>query len=512
MRIINNLEELIERYSQGKRSFYDCCLENIDISGINLSYANFSRSRWINCNLIDCDFSNTDLTLADFHNSILTEVNLQNAKFDRTNFRGVDLNTSNLQNTSVKGILYDFKSKFPPGIELREAYLICAGIDLSNREFFGANLENASLCNAKLINSKFKEANLKNANLKGAILRSANLRYSELKNANLSYANLNDANLEYANLVYSNLENAILHNANLHFADIRGANLNNAKLIDANLEGVIYNNETILPTDIDLSAAYLSDKSVSNTFKSDTIVKQAKSPLVEALERINFEGIQFYPGLTREEIDEITQEIPFTFPEELYELYQWHNGMKDTNNWRNCFVSSTVFLTLQQAVKGSKGLKESFRNYDAYDFEWAWKPNWFPAFGEGTDNSYIYVLILGEEKATVLNCCPDTISASISFTSVTQMMLRKAFGQEEVDFSGANLASVDLNGFYLRNIKFTGSNFEKANLSNADLEGANLEDANLKDANLYQAKITDTNFTNAIFCNTIMPDGSIRNS
>ena len=502
---ITHLEELTEQYSKGDRYFQYCYFENIDISRINLSYADLSGSKWINCNLLDCDFSNTDLTLADFHNSTLTEVNLQEAKFNRTNFRGVDLSNVNLENTSVRGILYDFKSKFSSGIELREASLICAGINLSYGEFSGANLENASLCNAKLMNSNFKKADLNNANLKGAILRDATLRYSELKNANLSYANFNNANLEYANLVSSNLENVILKNANLHFADIRGANLKNAKLIGANLKGLIYNDETILPDDIDLSEAYLSNKSVSNSFSSDKIAKQVKSPLLEALERINFET-EFYPGLTREEIDEIAQDIPFTFPEELYELYQWHNGVKERKGWDYCFAGTSEFLSLQEAIDFTRVIAEGEYNEDS------WKPNYFFAFAEGTDNGYLYVLTIDKEKATVLDYCPDSmIATSIEFSSITQMMLEKAFWQK-ADFSEANLAGVDLNGFYLRNIKFNGSNFEKANLSKADLEGAVLKGANLKDANLYQAKITNTDFTDAIFCNTIMPNGSIRNN
>ena len=344
--------------------------------------------------------------------------------------------------------------------------------------------------------------------MKGAILRDASLRYSELKNSNLSYANLNNANLEYANLVSSNLENAILQNANLHFADIRGANLKNAKLTDANLEGAIYNDETILPADIDLSAAYYSQKSAYrfNSSKSNKIVETVKSPLLEALERINFET-EFYPGLTREEIDEIAEEIPFTFPEELYELYQWHNGVKERKGWDYCFAGTSEFLTLQEAINFTRVIAEGEYNEDS------WKPNYFFAFAEGTDNGYLYVLNIGEGKATVLDYCPDSmVVTSIEFSSITQMMLEKAFWQEGVDFSGANLAGVDLNGFYLRNIKFNGSNFEKTNLSNADLEGANLEGANLADANLYKAKITNTNFNNAVFCNTIMPDGSIRNN
>ena len=260
-----------------------------------------------------------------------------------------------------------------------------------------------------------------------------------------------------------------------------------------------------IPDDIDLSEAYLSNKSVSNSFSSDKIAKQVKSPLLEALERINFET-EFYPGLTREEIDEIAQDIPFTFPEELYELYQWHNGVKERKGWDYCFAGTSEFLSLQEAIDFTRVIAEGEYNEDS------WKPNYFCAFAEGTDNGYLYVLTIDKEKATVLDYCPDSmIATSIEFSSITQMMLEKAFWQK-ADFSEANLAGVDLNGFYLRNIKFNGSNFEKANLSKADLEGAVLKGANLKDANLYQAKITNTDFTDAIFCNTIMPNGSIRNN
>ncbi|MGB3757852.1 MAG: pentapeptide repeat-containing protein [Rivularia sp. (in: cyanobacteria)] len=191
----------------------------------------------------------------------------------------------------------------------------------------------------------------------------------------------------------------------------------------------------------------------------------------------------------------------------LYELYQWHNGAKERKGWEYCFAGCSEFLTLQEAIDFTRVIAEGEYNEDS------WKPYYFFAFQEGTDNGDMYVLTIGEEKAAVLSYCPDSmVVTSIEFSSITQMILEKVFWQEGVDFSRANLAGVDLNGFYLRNIRFTGSNFEKANLSNADLEGADFGGANLKNANLYQAKITDTNFTNAIFSNTIMPDGSIRNS
>lgn len=44
----------------------------------------------------------------------------------------------------------------------------------------------------------------------------------------------------------------------------------------------------------------------------------------------------FQPGLKTEEIDEITKHLPFKLPKEVYELYQWRNGLVDNT----CFEFS----------------------------------------------------------------------------------------------------------------------------------------------------------------------------
>ena len=41
----------------------------------------------------------------------------------------------------------------------------------------------------------------------------------------------------------------------------------------------------------------------------------------------------FQPGLKPEEIDEITKHLPFRLPEEVYELYQWRNGLLDNTGF-----------------------------------------------------------------------------------------------------------------------------------------------------------------------------------
>jgi SMI1 / KNR4 family (SUKH-1) len=61
------------------------------------------------------------------------------------------------------------------------------------------------------------------------------------------------------------------------------------------------------------------------------------SELAEALESIRswFEQNQPYEfsrlraGLSRDEIDNLVKDLPFKVPEEVYEIYQWHDGLAD---------------------------------------------------------------------------------------------------------------------------------------------------------------------------------------
>ncbi|HLP91409.1 MAG TPA: SMI1/KNR4 family protein [Nostocaceae cyanobacterium] len=79
------------------------------------------------------------------------------------------------------------------------------------------------------------------------------------------------------------------------------------------------------------------------------------STLTNALDRI-FNWLQnhkpefstsFLPGLTLAEIEEKLQALPFRLPQEVYDLYQWRNGMQ---NDEMIFVYH-YFLTLDQAIE-----------------------------------------------------------------------------------------------------------------------------------------------------------------
>ena len=141
--------------------------------------------------------------------------------------------------------------------------------------------------------------------------------------------------------------------------------------------------------------------------------------MIDALERNRKPDYALYPGLTPQEIDEKTQDIPFSFPEELYELYQWCNGRK-RREWKQVFVDGQEFLPLDEAISLSRNLSASY----------PWNPRWLIVF-IGRENCGAYVVELGAEVATVRNFDPEDDNYSIKYPSLTHMML-------EGDFEASN--------------------------------------------------------------------------
>ena len=117
------------------------------------------------------------------------------------------------------------------------------------------------------------------------------------------------------------------------------------------------------------------------------------SVLTQALERIKNHHLEhnhklvenLKPGLTREQIDELIKDLPFPFPEELYELYQWHNGMKGNFSWSQ-FIDAEGgvygFLSLEDSIKMSRQEYNSvfITKYGKYE------PNWLIIFSEAASH------------------------------------------------------------------------------------------------------------------------------
>ena len=154
------------------------------------------------------------------------------------------------------------------------------GVDLSNANLTGANLDDASLFTSNLVAATFDNASLRNTNLEdgyapggsfvNADLRGANLYFAFFRGGNLSGANFSNNWLSSVDFESSILQGAVFTGSNLsgvdmRNADLRGADLSfttlwyvsmsNADLRDANLlgakrkagtsvDGVIWGNTT----------------------------------------------------------------------------------------------------------------------------------------------------------------------------------------------------------------------------------------------------------------------------
>jgi uncharacterized protein YjbI with pentapeptide repeats len=201
-------------------------LRYTDISGADLTEANFSKADLSGANLSDvmlytANLMEADLSGSDLEGAILFEANLQSCIFYEANLQKCVLRKANLSNAilyqaNLQGaIIYD--------ANLTEAILTEAdlqGANLSDTNLQSANFEGSNLTGANLIGANLQEANLMGANLEGASLSTANLSETIVYEAVLVKANLSEANLCGANLTGANLQEAILEEANFCGADL----------------------------------------------------------------------------------------------------------------------------------------------------------------------------------------------------------------------------------------------------------------------------------------------------
>ena len=283
-----------------------------------------------------------------------------------------------------------------------------------------------------------------------------------------------------------------------------------------------------------------------------------QTPLIKALDKVYDwllehkpdVALSLQPGLTRQEIDELTKDLPCRLPEEIYQLYQWRNGCE-----HKCFIEDKEFYSLQKSISISHS---HYKYYENRQFR-VYKHNWLTIFGTFHDFYYFYSAILGQKEiAPIRNFDPDDQNYSFRHISLTKMMqtviigyaadtidVSYGFDMSNSDFSNqdlgqafltrANLENANLSNIkVLKDSSFKEANLKNANLENAclrnsdfrnaDLSGANLKNADLRGAYFHytileNANLTNTNFKNsaidkydlekAILCNTIMPDGSI---
>jgi hypothetical protein len=122
------------------------------------------------------------------------------------------------------------------------------------------------------------------------------------------------------------------------------------------------------------------------------------------------------PGLTLEEIQVLTSNLPFQLPYEIYELYQWHNGGKRPFI---PFPSGWDLVTFPS-------LEEIFSEAYYEDNEF----NLFPIFS--MESGLYFILGITEQIETAPIYCSDTPEESIKVghapqhSSLTSMMIQVA--------------------------------------------------------------------------------------
>lgn len=155
------------------------------------------------------------------------------------------------------------------------------------------------------------------------------------------------------------------------------------------------------------------------------------SELIDALERIlawrrehKPEDVdRFKPGLSLEELREKLSQFPRKLPQELYTLYQWHNGTND-DSWECAVFVFHSFLDIDSALQHAEhGVNADFQrdNREIED-----QPLYLFPFCD-LDGEYFAVLGVDKETDSTPVVIVDDIGGSkIVFNSLTAMMLALA--------------------------------------------------------------------------------------
>jgi len=145
-----------------------CYLNRADLSGLDLSEADFAFAKLRYVNLENAVLRRAKGIEADFENANLHGANLNEVRFDKACFREARLHEANMVSAFLKGA------------------------DLTDAQFQQAKMQGAHLDNAKLDGAKFEGANISDAFFRGATMNLGTLR-SILYSYNWQNAHFDDA-------------------------------------------------------------------------------------------------------------------------------------------------------------------------------------------------------------------------------------------------------------------------------------------------------------------------------
>jgi uncharacterized protein YjbI with pentapeptide repeats len=290
-----------------------------DLSGQNLTGADFRESTLTNANLSGANLTSADLQISTLTRTNLTEANLTGAWLNNSTLTGANLTGAVVTGASfedmtsrgfTRGLLEStasYQAKDLHDINLSRNYL--TGWDFSGQNLTNANLWGSTLKNANLSGAVVAKAIFSNTTslgfTRGQLESTASYQTKDLHGVLLTQNNLTDwdfsgQNLTGAALAYSTLTNANLAGAMVTWADLSGTGLTQAQLASTasyqakNLQGIrLWGNDL---TGWDFSGQNLTDAALG----SSTLTNANLTGAVVA--RAEFERATSR-GFTREQLE-----------------------------------------------------------------------------------------------------------------------------------------------------------------------------------------------------------------
>lgn len=121
-------------------------------------------------------------------------------------------------------------------------------------------------------------------------------------------------------------------------------------------------------------------------------------------------ALSLQPGLTHEEIDNITQKFPVELPEEIYQFYGWHNGFSQFNGYVIPFYDN--YLSLVEALQWSNEYLEWYEK---------WQPNWLVLLDCNGDCQY--VIEIGKKTSPIWYIDIECDVCEIRWLSLTDFLM-----------------------------------------------------------------------------------------
>lgn len=155
------------------------------------------------------------------------------------------------------------------------------------------------------------------------------------------------------------------------------------------------------------------------------------SELTNALERIlNWwrehkpaDAALFKPGLKLAELQEKLHRLPFQLPNEVYTLYQWHNGTDGDYDECNAFVYHT-FMDIDRALAEAEGYMNDEEVQHSREEEGL--PTYLFPFCDFEGEYFAIAGIDAETDSTPVYFVSQIYEVYLAFTSLTNMMLALA--------------------------------------------------------------------------------------